>query len=134
MSERPRQANDAAFDRRAVLDELEELDEFEAMRAAPYPNPADADRGEVLVATGVGVGVVGVGMGVIAAAALCPPCVLGALPFAAVAAPGLVGAGILKRWRRRRREAAACAAPEKTSSTLHRSDLPEDPREPEVGG
>ena len=74
--------------------------EFAALRAQPYPDPADADRGEVLAATGVALGIVGVG--VVAGAALCPPCVLGLAPLCAVTAPVLVGAGAWKRWRRRR--------------------------------
>jgi hypothetical protein len=74
--------------------------ELAALRAKPYPDPADTDRGEVLAATGVALGVVGVG--VVAAAAICPPCMLGLAPLCAVTAPVLVGAGAWKRWRRRR--------------------------------
>ena len=81
--------------------------ELEALRQAPYPNPEHADRGEVLMATGVGMGLLSVG--VVAFSAICLPCVIGAAPLAAVSAPALVGAGLIKRWNRRRREAAAAA-------------------------
>jgi len=80
-----------------------ELDQLEAMRHAPYPSP-DTDRGETLALTGVGIGLMGVG--VVALSAICPPCMIGAAPLAAAAAPVLVGAGAYKRWRSRRKEPA----------------------------
>ena len=76
--------------------------ELEAMRHHAYPDPGDSDRGEVLMATGVGVGLLG--MGLVAAAAICPPCMLGAVPLAAASAPALLGAGLFKRWRRARHD------------------------------
>jgi hypothetical protein len=76
--------------------------ELEAMRHAAYPDPADIDRGEVLMATGVGIGLLGVGL--VAASAICPPCMMGAVPLAAATAPALLGAGVFKRWRRARHD------------------------------
>ena len=80
-------------------------EELEAMRRAPYPNPAHQDRGETLAWTGVGIGLMGVG--VVAASAICPPCMLGAVPLCVAAAPGLVAAGAFKRWRSKKNAAAA---------------------------
>ena len=77
---------------------------LEALRNAPYPDPAAADRGEVLLATGVGLGLVGVG--VIAASAICPPCMLGVVPLSAISAVAFIAAGSFKRWRRRHRPSA----------------------------
>lgn len=86
----------------------DELAELEALRHAPFVDPADIDRGEVLVATGVGIGVIGVG--VLVVSAICPPCLLGMVPLSAVTGTGLIAAGLVKRWRRRRRDAAAGGA------------------------
>ena len=79
-----------------------ELDKLEALRHAPLVNPADLDRGEVLLAIGAGLGVIGVG--VFAASAICPTCVLGIAPLAAVTGAAVFAAGLVKRWRRRGRE------------------------------
>jgi hypothetical protein len=90
------------------LDAPLSAEELEALRRAPYPDPAAADRGEVLAATGAVIGVVGVGVvgvGVVVGAALCPACMRGLAPLCAVTAPLLVGAGAWKRWRTRQ-----CAA------------------------
>lgn len=64
----------------------------------PYRTPDD-NAPEAWMATGVSVGLLGAG--VLAASAVCPPCLLGAAPLALAAAPGLVGVGLFKRWRRR---------------------------------
>ena len=74
--------------------------ELEAAVPRGYPDPADADHGEVLMATGAGFAVVSVGVAV--ASSLCPPCMLALVPICAVVAPGVFGAGLLKRWRRAR--------------------------------
>ena len=88
------------------LDAPLSAEELEALRRAPYPDPAAADRGEVLAATGAVIGVVGVGVVVGAVgAAICPACMLGLAPLCAVTAPVLVGASVWKRWRTRQ-----CAA------------------------
>jgi hypothetical protein len=76
-------------------------DEWELMRQAPYPDPAAQDRGEVLAWSGVGIGLIGVG--VVAASAICPPCMMGVAPLAAATAPGLIVAGAIKRWRSRKK-------------------------------
>jgi hypothetical protein len=75
-----------------------ELEDLEAMRHAPYPSP-HTDRGETLALTGVGIGLMGVG--VVALSAICMPCMIGAAPIAAAAAPVLLGAGAFQRWRSR---------------------------------
>ncbi len=79
--------------------------ELEAMRHGAYPDPADIDRGEVLMATGLGIGLLGVGL--VAVSAICPPCMMGAVPLAAASAPALLGAGAFKRWRRARHDQKA---------------------------
>jgi hypothetical protein len=74
--------------------------ELEAMRHAAYPDPAESDKGETLMWTGASIGAVGAG--VVAAAAICPACMVGLAPLAAVAAPAVFGAGLYKRWKKKR--------------------------------
>lgn len=83
-------------------------DELEAMRHAPYLGPP-ADRGETLAWTGVGIGLMGAG--VVAASAICAPCMIGVAPLAALTAPVLIGAGAFKRWRSKKAAAAVATTP-----------------------